>query len=90
MKNKAPCHQDCREYIPVDVFQGMCRVKKDVAIPDAEACELFCPVKKCRHCSSYHESEDETGTCRGKNPAYPDMIAKTCENFEWDVAPDER
>ena len=89
MKMTAPCHQDCREYIPIDVFRGMCRVKKDETISDAEACELFFPVKKCKYCTSYHESEGGPGTCRGKNPAYPDMIAKTCEDFEWEVAPDE-
>ena len=89
MSTKAPCHQDCREYIPVDVFRGMCRVKQDDMIPDAEACELFFPVKKCRFCTSYAEPEGGPGTCGGKTPAYPDMIAKTCENFEWEVPPDE-
>ena len=89
MSIKAPRHQDCQEYIPIDVFRGMCRVKQGETIPDEEACELFFPVKKCRFCSSYRESDCELGTCRGKIPAYPDMIAKTCENFEWEVPSDE-
>lgn len=87
---KTPCHEDCAEYIPIDVFRGMCRAKKKEIISDGEACELFFPVRKCRYCKSYLESQGDLGTCRGKNPAYPEMIAKTCENFEWEVPPDER
>jgi len=89
MSMKAPCHQDCRDYIPVDVFRGICRVKDWCLISDAGACELFFPVKKCKFCSSYRESEGELGTCGGTTPAYPGMIAKTCEDFEWEVPPDE-
>lgn len=86
---KAPCHQDCRHYIPIDVFHGLCRVKPDEPISDAEACERFFPVKKCKYCTSYQGSDGEMGTCGGKIPAYPDMIAKTCEDFLWEVPPDE-
>jgi 4-hydroxyphenylacetate decarboxylase small subunit len=75
---------DCSRLIHVDVFKGICRINKEKVSLDMEACKEFEPVKKCKFCRCYEQGEEEfIGKCKGKAIAYPDLIAKTCEEFDW-------
>jgi hypothetical protein len=76
-------HRDCENFIPVDVFKGLCADKKLLVASDDASCENFRAAKKCGLCKRYEPKDQFTGACMGKAPAYSDMAAKTCESFEW-------
>ena len=76
------CH-DCEVYVPLDVFKGICRPSNDIKTTDEEACKDFKPVKKCKFCEHYTAKEEFLGTCMAKTLAFPDLLAKTCGDFEW-------
>jgi hypothetical protein len=81
--NEYKC-SDCSKLIHVDVFKGICRISKERISIDEEACKEFEPIKKCKFCKHYEPSEEEfIGKCKGKAITYPDLIAKTCEEFDW-------
>ena len=81
---------DCRNYAPVDVVKGICRVRKQVVLADGEACGMFEKLPKCRHCIKYTPGEEEyLGTCAAsptRPMTYPDLIGITCEWFSWKEA----
>ena len=74
-------HIECEEYVPIDVFKGLCTLKKSTVMADEPGCGDFAQAKKCRLCKNYATKEEHLGTCKGKHVAYPDMLAKTCEDF---------
>jgi 4-hydroxyphenylacetate decarboxylase small subunit len=78
-------HIDCEEYLAIDVFKGICRLDKTTRIADEEACDVFNALKKCKFCSQYTEKEEFIGLCKGKDKVYPDLIAKTCMDFDLKV-----
>ena len=79
-------HKDCENFIPIDVFKGLCRLDKEMVSADEEGCEKFKPVKKCRFCKNYARKEEFLGICtRNRRATYPDLLAKRCEYFEWIV-----
>ena len=80
-------HLDCRHFAPVDVVKGICHVTKATVLADEDACPSFDLQPRCRECRLYAPCEQEyTGTC-GATPdlpmTYPDLVAVTCEWFEW-------
>jgi 4-hydroxyphenylacetate decarboxylase small subunit len=75
-------HNDCRFYIPVDVFKGICMNDKKLVNADEASCERFRKAEKCKWCMQYTPEGEFTGRC-GENIAYPDMRAKTCPSFAW-------
>lgn len=76
-------HQDCEEYLMIDVFKGLCRRDKKIKMADDKTCDDFKPVKKCKFCRHYTSKEEFLGICMGEALVYPDLLAKTCKNFEW-------
>jgi 4-hydroxyphenylacetate decarboxylase small subunit len=76
-------HKDCKNYLAVDVFKGICKVDKININADDESCEKFSQIEKCRYCLNYSSTDEFLGRCMQKADAYPDMIAKTCDIFEW-------
>jgi len=78
-------HNDCRNFIPVDVAKGICgRQDKMVAI-DTPTCECFQALPKCKNCAHFSAgTEPGIGTC-GAEPhkpwTYPELIAVTCEMY---------
>ena len=76
---------DCINFLPVDVFKGICHLEKAFMEADNEACKRFEPVPKCKFCQHYRplEGDKNLGMCKEKEFTYPDLIAKTCEMFEW-------
>lgn len=80
-------HRDCDEFLAIDVFKGFCRLNKKMIMMDDRACDKFKPVKKCKFCKHYTQEKEFLGTCMGKTEVYPDLLAKTCSNFEWKKLP---
>jgi hypothetical protein len=76
-------HIDCEEYLAIDVFKGFCSTKKMIVLADEEGCEDFKQAKKCRICKHFTPTEEYLGVCMGKATAYPDLLARTCNDFEW-------
>jgi len=75
--------KDCKFYLPVDVFRGMCKMSKEKINPDDPFCAKAEQMKKCKFCSNYQSEKDFLGKCMGTNLAYPDMIAGKCADFQW-------
>lgn len=75
--------KDCRFYLPVDVFRGICKISKEKILPD----DLFCrdaeKLPKCKFCIHFTDDRDYLGKCKGTILAYPDMAASTCADFKW-------
>lgn len=76
-------HINCKYFLATDVFKGICKQDKTMIAADDECCEKFTQVEKCRHCMNYTSTDEYLGKCMNKTEAYPDMIAKTCEDFKW-------
>jgi len=75
--------KDCKYYLPVDVFQGLCKLSKEKISPDGLICDKMEKIAKCRFCSHYTIEKDYLGQCMGITLAYPDMIASKCADFRW-------
>ncbi|HBM16154.1 MAG TPA: hypothetical protein DD381_07435 [Lentisphaeria bacterium] len=84
MTTKYTC-KDCKFYLPVDVFKGMCKLSKEAVSPDKEATANFQKNQKCKFCANFSSSESNEflGKCKNNYDAYPDMIAVTCDLFKW-------
>jgi len=76
--------KDCRYYLPVDVFRGLCKMSKNKIGPDDAFCENGERVAKCKYCSGYTPERNFLGKCMGSTLAYPDMNAAKCADFAWD------
>jgi 4-hydroxyphenylacetate decarboxylase small subunit len=72
---------DCKFYLAVDVFKGICKVSKDKILPEDISCKEFEQVAKCKFCINYKSQKEDSGTCKDKVNAYPEMIALTCLDF---------
>ena len=82
MENLQKNCKDCRFYIPVDVFKGMCMQDKKLINADDASCASFQKIEKCKFCLNYIPESESLGNCGGQM-AYPDMNAKTCTSFAW-------
>lgn len=76
------CHLDCEAYQAIDVFKGYCQIKKEVVLGDDGGCENFKQVKKCQCCKNFQPTDEYLGTCKGEFFTYPDLLAKTCADFQ--------
>ena len=76
-------HQDCENYTAIDAFKGLCRRNKEIKMADEVVCDDLIPMKKCRYCKHYTTGKEFLGMCMGKTMVYPDLLAKTCHDFEW-------
>jgi 4-hydroxyphenylacetate decarboxylase small subunit len=74
---------DCKFYLPVDVFKGICKQDKNKITPESIACQKYEANAKCKFCTHFSPEKENIGKCQGKNLAYPEMIAITCKAFEW-------
>ncbi len=77
-------HMDCRNYAAIDVAKGICHRTKDLVPADANGCEYFAAMKKCKFCDHFVAGDRYLGVCRaaaGHPMTYPDLIAVTCESF---------
>ncbi|HTX87346.1 MAG TPA: 4-hydroxyphenylacetate decarboxylase small subunit [Bacteroidales bacterium] len=74
---------NCKYYLPVDVFKGICKLTQKQVTPEDTACEGFDRLPKCRFCKNYIPDKEFLGKCKGYELAYPDMPAIHCAQFEW-------
>jgi 4-hydroxyphenylacetate decarboxylase small subunit len=89
MTKEINCHRDCINFAPIDVAKGICHRTKEIIQSDAGQCTEFRPIAKCKRCSHYtaEEGSIELGYCIVSLnippfPAYPDMVATTCADYE--------
>jgi hypothetical protein len=75
--------KDCRFYLPVDVFKGLCKLEKNPILPDDLSCAKFERQPKCKFCANYVPVKEYLGRCADAGLAYPDMNASKCASFEW-------
>jgi 4-hydroxyphenylacetate decarboxylase small subunit len=75
--------KDCKLFLPVDVFRGLCKLEKKEIFPDDESCSSFDAIPKCGFCIKYTAERENLGKCMGIHLAYSDMIASNCKDFEW-------
>ena len=76
-------HIDCKHYLAIDVFKGICKRDKNNILADDSSCEHFSQIPKCAHCSNYLPINEQLGKCKNDYDAYADMPAKTCAEFAW-------
>jgi hypothetical protein len=74
---------DCRFYLPVDVFMGLCKISKQKITPDDPGCGKAEKIAKCKFCNNYSPGSEFLGKCMNITLAYPDMIAAKCADFKW-------
>ena len=80
-------HNDCRNFIPVDVAKGICSLANEMIIIDSGACPKFEQLAKCKNCRGFvNPDKDNIGTCVGLNDggfwALGETIAVTCEGYQ--------
>lgn len=83
---KATKHDDCANFIPVDVSKGMCAWTNELIATDSDCCPKFSPLQKCKNCKNYTDAtEDGLGNCVGLEDksfwAYGEMPAVNCEGW---------
>ena len=76
-------HYDCKNYLAVDAFKGICKRDKNNINADDASCEHFEKAQKCVHCFHFKLTGEEIGKCKEKYDAYPQMNATTCSDFRW-------
>jgi len=75
--------KDCKFFLPVDVFHGICKVSKEKILPEDPCCDKAEKLPKCKFCIHYTPEKEHLGRCRESTLAYPDMIASKCIDFAW-------
>lgn len=75
--------KDCRYFLPVDVFKGICKKDKSRITPETDICANFDRVPKCKFCSHFTSDDEFLGKCMEKTPVYADLLAANCEDFSW-------
>ncbi len=85
MKAPPGNHQDCANFLPVDVAKGLCSHSGEMVFIDTPPCGDFAPARQCWGCRHFSTERDgETGTCGGfETPAtaYPGLRAMNCDRF---------
>jgi len=76
-------HYDCKYYLTIDAFKGLCKRDKSNIIADDDSCEHFEKAQMCANCANFKLTTDDMGTCKQEYDAYPRMNALTCTEFQW-------
>jgi 4-hydroxyphenylacetate decarboxylase small subunit len=78
-------HNDCWNFVTVDVAKGICRRRGELVAIDTPVCKNFRPLPKCKNCAHFAPgSEEGIGVCGAelhKPWTYPELIAVTCEMY---------
>ncbi len=80
-------HMHCRNCAPIDAVKGICHMTKGIVHADDDACPSFVRLPRCAECKLYAAGADDyVGVCSATSNrpmTYPDLVAVTCEWFEW-------
>jgi len=75
-------HNDCRNFVTVDVSKGICRRTGDLILIDTNTCEHFTELPKCKNCAAFAAGNEENiGICQAEKTehwTYPELMAVTC------------
>jgi 4-hydroxyphenylacetate decarboxylase small subunit len=78
-------HQDCRNYIPIDVEKGICNALQTEVPASMDGCPNYIMMPKCKNCGNFQSvQEDGLGECAGFNKsywAYADLRSTQCEGY---------
>jgi 4-hydroxyphenylacetate decarboxylase small subunit len=78
-------HDDCRNFIPIDVAKGICSCSQEIVLIDSLVCDKFAELAKCKVCSNFIKPDDKMlGICAGFKDGYwtyGDLKAVTCEKY---------
>ena len=86
-------HNDCLNFLPVDVAKGFCRRTDELILTDSETCEHFNALPKCKNCAQFLPQDGGAlGVCRAEKSqpwTFKDLIAVTSEMYvrEAEAAP---
>ena len=75
---------DCRNFAALDVAKGICHRTKVLVMADADHCEHFVRMPKCKSCTHFALKDKYLGVCNAasnKPMTYPDLITVTCRMF---------
>ncbi|MEI6122617.1 MAG: 4-hydroxyphenylacetate decarboxylase small subunit [Bacteroidota bacterium] len=75
-------HYDCKYYLSLDVFKGICKLDKNKINADEVSCDKFEKAQKCKFCSNYTATQPNLGRCKNTYDAYPEMNAVTCNEYK--------
>lgn len=78
-------HNDCQQFIPVDVAKGICGQSGAEVFIDTAVCPAFCQAAKCKTCRHFTAGKDTLGTCHGfaqPDWTYADLAAGHCEKYQ--------
>lgn len=86
MTNQDLKHNDCRNFIPVDVAKGICRLTEQLILIDSPVCKNFSVLPKCKNCCHFSPSQTEEfiGVCGAESNkpwTYSELIAVTCHMY---------
>ncbi|WP_093688760.1 4-hydroxyphenylacetate decarboxylase small subunit [Sporolituus thermophilus] len=85
MDKAALNHNDCRNFIPIDVAKGICNVHQKEILTDGQICPKFDAMPKCKHCANFTEPDEKLiGRCLGFGDNYwtfGELKAAVCEHF---------
>ncbi len=82
---KVLAHDDCRNYVSLDVAKGICRRTNEVVLIGVASCDAYQQLPKCKFCSKFVGSAEGMGACTAEKDepwAYGEMIAVTCDWFK--------
>lgn len=79
-------HNDCRNFVAVDVVKGICRITNKLVFIDTDVCPKFEAVAKCKNCTNFLEPDkDNIGTCKCSSVGYwtfGENFALNCEGYK--------
>ena len=76
-------HINCKYYLAIDAFKGVCKLNKINILADDASCDDFEKAPKCEFCAEYKKIDEIKGICKDKHDAFAAMNAKTCGDFKW-------
>ena len=79
--------KDCRFYLPIDVFTGICKITRAKLTPDDAFCDKAEKMPKCKFCEHFTPERNYLGLCMGNTLCYPDLVAVQCADFTWEKQP---
>lgn len=86
MDKKMLKHNDCKNFVAVDVVKGICRLNNQLVFIDTDICPKFEQLPKCKNCFNFsNANKDNIGNCDCSKAGYwtyADNIALNCVGYQ--------